>query len=99
MAQAHAHILGMTSIPDRIVSVFDREARPIRRGKLNVQTEFGYKALFTETEDRVITHYEVHGRSPDDSGLLAAALKGHTQTVLRIPQVVVADRGFGQQGQ
>jgi len=26
---------------------------------LSAKTEFGYKALLTETEDRVITHYEV----------------------------------------
>lgn len=95
MAQARARIRGTTSIPNRVVSVFDPEARPIRRGKLSMKTEFGYKALLTETEDRVITHYEVHVGNPEDSGLLAAALVGHTQTVPRTPLVVATDRGFG----
>lgn len=95
MAQGRARIGGTTSIPDRVVSVFDPEARPIRRGKLSMKTEFGYKALLTETEDRVITHYEVHVGNPEDSGLLAAALAGHTQTVPRTPRVVATDRGFG----
>ncbi len=95
MAQARARIRGTTSIPDRVVSVFDPEARPIRRGKLSMKTEFGYKTLLTETEDRVITHYEVHVGNPEDSGLLACAMAGHTQTVPRTPQVVATDRGFG----
>ena len=95
MAQARARIRGTTSIPDRVVSVFDPEARPIRRGKLSMKTECGYKALLTETEDRVITHYEVHVGNPADGGLLASALTGHTQTVPRTPRVVATDRGFG----
>src|SRR5579863_4945578 len=95
MAQARLRIRGETKIPDRIVSLFDPEARPIRRGKLSVKTEFGYKALLTETEDRVITHYEVHAGNPEDGGLLPAALAGHVQTVSRTPDVVATDRGFG----
>ena len=95
MEQARTRIRGTTTIPDRVVSVFDTEARPIRRGKLSMKTEFGYKALLTETEDRVITHYEVHVGNPGDSGLLASALAGHTQTVPRTPRVVATDRGFG----
>jgi transposase, IS5 family len=95
MAQTRTRLRGTTTIPDRIVSVFDPEARPIRRGKLSAKTEFGYKALLTETEDRVITHYEVHRRNPEDGGLLPSALAGHTQTIPRTPRVVATDRGFG----
>ncbi|HXX37096.1 MAG TPA: ISNCY family transposase [bacterium] len=95
MEQARLRIRGTTTIPDRLVSVFDPEARPIRRGKLSARTEFGYKALLTETEDRVITHYEVYVRNPEDGGLLPAAVAGHTQTVPRTPHVVATDRGFG----
>jgi IS5 family transposase len=95
MTQARLRILGETTIPDRIVSIFDPEARPIRRGKLSMKTEFGYKALLTETEDRVITHYEVYVGNPEDGGLLPAAVAGHAQSILRTPQVVATDRGFG----
>jgi transposase, IS5 family len=95
MDQARTRLRGTTTIPDRVVSVFDVEARPIRRGKLSMKTEFGYKALLTETEDRVITHYEVHTGAPEDGGLLSVALAGHAQAVPRIPDVVATDRGFG----
>jgi len=95
MAQARTRLQGTTTIPDRLVSMFDPEARPIRRGKLSMKTEFGYKALLTEVEDRLITHYEVHQRNPEDGGLLPAALQGHVQTVGRRPDTVATDRGFG----
>ena len=91
---AKTAVLKTTSIADRVVSVFDPEARPIRRGKVSMKTEFGYNALLTETEDRIMTHYEVHVGNPEDSRL-AAAPAGHMQTVQRTPQVVAADRGFG----
>jgi IS5 family transposase len=95
MAQARARIRGTTTIPDRLVSVFDTEARPIRRGKLSAKTEFGYKALLTETEARLVTHYEVYAGNPQDGTLLPAALAGHTRTIPRTPDVVATDRGFG----
>ena len=81
MGQARARIGGTTTIPDRLVSVFDPEARPIRRGKLSAKTEFGYKALLTETEARLVTHYEVYAGNPQDGCLLPTALAGHTQTI------------------
>jgi IS5 family transposase len=95
MAQTMQRLQGMTSIPDRLVSLFDPEARPIRRGKLHAQTEFGYKALLTECEQRLITHYEVHLGNPSDSNLLAAAFDRHMQVVGRAPRTVATDRGFG----
>lgn len=97
MAQTEQRLQGMTSIPDRLVSVFDPEARPIRRGKLSAKTEFGYKALITETEERLITHYKVHVGNPGDSDLLPAAFEEHVHVVGRVPRVVATDRGFGSQ--
>ena len=95
ITQAWMRLKGTTTIPDRIVSVFDPEARPIRRGKLSAKTEFGYKALLTATEDRLIAHYVVHMRNATDSGLLPAAYAGHIETVPVTPHVVATDRGFG----
>ncbi len=95
MAQGEQRLQGITVIPDRVVSVFDPEARPIRRGKLSAKTEFGYKALLTETEERVITHYEVHAGNPSDGGLFEQALDAHVQVVGAAPRAVATDRGFG----
>lgn len=95
MAQTAQRLRGITIIPDRLVSLFDPEARPIRRGKLSAKTEFGYKALVTETDERLITHYEVHRGNPGDSALLPAAFARHVQVVGRPPRTVATDRGFG----
>jgi transposase, IS5 family len=35
-------------IPDRLVSIFDPDARPIRKGKLRAPTEFGYVSQLAE---------------------------------------------------
>jgi len=35
-------------IPDRLVSLFDTDARPVRRGKLSAPTEFGYVVQLAE---------------------------------------------------
>jgi IS5 family transposase len=37
ITQTQTRLKGTTTILDRIVSVFDREARPIRRGKLSAK--------------------------------------------------------------
>jgi IS5 family transposase len=95
MAQTEQRLAGVLSIPDLLVSLFDPEARPIRRGKLSAKTEFGYKALLTESEERLITHYEVHVGNPGDGGLLPAAFEQHVQAVGRRPRAAATDRGFG----
>jgi IS5 family transposase len=95
MAQTAQRLQGITTIPDRLVNLFDPEARPIRRGKLGAKTEFGYKALVTETEERLITHYEVHRGNPGDGALLPAAFAGHVQAVDTVPRAAATDRGFG----
>ncbi len=53
--QSRQVVMGNKNISDLIVSFFDPEARPIKRGKLKALTEFGYKLLVQETEEQVIT--------------------------------------------
>jgi len=43
--QSKKVVYGNRIIPDRIVSVFDPEARSIKKGKLKAPTEFSYKTL------------------------------------------------------
>lgn len=86
---------GDPHIKDRIVSLFDTNARPIRKGKLNNPTEFGRKVLIQDTEEHVITHYEVCHGNPSDDSLLPGAVDKHIQNVGRVPKAVATDRGFG----
>jgi IS5 family transposase len=89
---------GQTSLPERVVSVFDPQARPIRRGKTHPQTEFGYKVLFTETAERLVTGYDVMVGNPPDSELLIPGVTEHAERTGRMPDGVATDRGFWSPG-
>lgn len=82
---------------NRIVSIFDPEARPIRKGKLKASTEFGYKVLLQETEEQVVTGYKVLEGNPSDDTLLQGAVNDHRKTFRRNPRNVATDRGLGSQ--
>jgi len=85
---------GKVKLPQRLISLFDPEARPIKRGKIHAPTEFGYKVLLQETEEKVISGYQVHDGNPSDDTLLVAAIGNHLKTFGRPPRAVATDRGF-----
>ena len=83
---------------NRLVSIFDLKARPIRKGKLRVDTEFGRKVLVGETDHGIITTYEVFENNPSDTGLLKSAVRGHRRLFRRRLKAVATDRGFYSRG-
>jgi IS5 family transposase len=85
---------GNTHIRDRIVSIFDPDARPIMKGKLKSPTEFGTKILIQDAENRIITRYQILEGNPSDEDLLIPAVDAHIETFGRPPGSVAADRGF-----
>jgi IS5 family transposase len=48
--QTQQRLAGNRSIPDRVVSLADPDARPIRKGKPRSPTQFGYTLLLAEDE-------------------------------------------------
>jgi IS5 family transposase len=86
---------GNTKLPQRLISLFDPEARPIKRGKIHTPTEFGYKVLLQETGEKVISGYQVLDGNPSDDTLLVGAIESHIETFGRPPRAVATDRGFG----
>lgn len=86
---------GNVRLPNRIISIFDPDARPIRRGKVKAPTEFGYKVLLSESEEKIITDYQVLNGNPADDTLLKFAVTKHSQKTGRVPWAVATDRGFG----
>jgi IS5 family transposase len=89
---------GHLRIPDRLVSIFDPDARPIRRGKLDRPTEFGYKVRLTESAEHMITEYRVAQGNPPDSDLLVDGITEHCRRVGRAPTRAATDRGFWSPG-
>ncbi len=82
------------SIPSRLVSIFDTTARPIKKGKLGVKAEFGHKVIVQDTEQRIITGYQVLEENPADSDQLEASLERHRDVFDKSPVEIATDRGF-----
>ncbi|MFC1977804.1 transposase, partial [Chloroflexota bacterium] len=95
--QTQEVIKGNRRLPRRLVSLFDTDARPIKRGKARADTEFGRKVLLGETDHGIITTYDVLEENPADTTLLKSVVKGHRRLFRKRLKVVAADRGFYSQ--
>lgn len=94
--QAMRRASGESTIPDRLISLCDADARSIRRGKLRTPTEFGYKLSVADTAEGFVVAYEVLQGNPVDAETLAPLLKQVMNIGMRI-KTVVADRGYGRE--
>ena len=97
VAQARQRIAGTT--PDgatRVVSLHDRQARPIAKGRLGKPVEFGYKGQVVDNDDGVVLDHDVHAGNPPDAPQLAPAIERVKARTGRAPRTVTADRGYGE---
>lgn len=94
LSQTEQKLQGKKSIPERIVSFHDAEARPIRKGKLNKAVEFGRTLQLVQDSSGVIVHYEVHRGNPKDSTELLSVLRQAKTSVGIKPRELAADRGY-----
>ncbi len=97
VGQTQEVIKGNRNIPQRVVSLFDTGARPIKKGKAREETEFGRKVLIGETDHGIITMYDVLEDNPSDTTLLKPAVNGHRRLFRKRLKAVAADRGFYSQ--
>jgi transposase, IS5 family len=95
LAQTAQRLTGERSIPDRLVSLADPDARPIRKGKPRTLTQFGYTTLLVEDERGFIADHQVERGNPPDAPRLVGAVRRVLAVTGRVPGTVVADRGFG----
>jgi IS5 family transposase len=95
LAQARQRLGGDRVIPDRLVSLADPDARPIRKGKPGRPTEFGYTVLLAEEERGFIATHQTRKGNPSDATLLVGAVSQVIAVTGRPPGTVVGDRGFG----
>jgi len=95
--QTQEVIKGNRHLPQRLVSLFDVDARPIKRGKSRTDTEFGRKVLLGETDHGIISTYQVLEDNPSDTALLKPGVKGHKRLFHKRLKAVAGDRGFYSQ--
>ena len=92
--QTAQRLRGVKSIPGRLVSLSDTDARPIRRGKLRRPTEFGYKVAVGESPEGFIVAHATDIGNPPDTDSIVDLIGGARGVGMRV-QTVHADRGFG----
>lgn len=94
LEQTKLRLRGITSIPDRVVSIYDPDARAIRRGVPGKLVEFGYKIRLDEVEGGVVSGYAVQAGNPSDTTQAIPAVEAHMETFGRAPKEAAFDRGF-----
>jgi transposase, IS5 family len=95
LAQTDQRLAGNRVIADRLVSLSDPDARPIRKGKPQHPTQFGYTLLVAEEERGFIADHQLQQGNPPDAPQLVPAVQRVISVTGRPPGTVVADRGFG----
>jgi len=90
---------GVTQFPNKLVSLFEPHSEIIRKGKASKPTEFGKMVQVQETENQIITHYDVFDRRPSDRDLLLGAVETHERVLGRVPHLATADAGYYSRAQ
>jgi IS5 family transposase len=96
IGQTARRLAGETTIADRVVSLADLDARPIRRGKPQKPTEFGYKVSVADSAEGFVVSHQVYAGNPHDTGTLRDAVAGAQATGMQV-RTVFADRGYGNE--
>jgi len=94
IGQAKTVVSGNRHIEDRLVSMYDPQARPISKGKSGKKVQFGRKLLLTANEQGFITSHQTYQGNPNDKTLFKAGIEGHNRNVGQKPKEVSTDRGF-----
>jgi transposase, IS5 family len=95
LAQTDQRLAGNRVIPDRLVSLADPDARPIRKGKPRHPTQFGYSLLLAEDERGFVADHRLQRGNPPDAPQLLSSVERVVVVTGRPPPPVGADRGFG----
>jgi IS5 family transposase len=95
LVQTDQRLAGDRVIADRLVSLSDPDARPIRKGKPGRPTEFGDTLLVAEDERGFIADHQLQRGNPPDAPQLVPAVERVIAVTGRPPGTVVGDRGFG----
>jgi IS5 family transposase len=97
LAQTEQKLNGVQSIPERIVSLYDPEARPIRKGKLKRPNEFGRTLQLVQDSSGVILDHELLHGNPSDKTQLLPLVKKFKKRFGRAPSDLAADKGYYSQ--
>jgi transposase, IS5 family len=94
--QTRRRVLEAETVPasEKIFSIFEPHTDMIKRGKVNKPVEFGHKVFLAESEQGLITHYEILEGNPNDQEHVLPSLEHHQELFGHAPECYGADRGF-----
>lgn len=92
--QTRARIIrGDTTSDGKLLSIFEPDARILRRGKLHKPTEFGALVKVQESEGGIVTDIAIVD-THHDSVLLVSSVERHIEIFGAPPIMAATDRGF-----
>jgi IS5 family transposase len=94
--QTARRLLGERVIADRLISLCDVDARPIRRGRPQEPNEFGYKLSVADTAEGFVVAHEVYLGNPADASTLQTMVARAKAIGMKV-RTVLADRGYGNE--
>jgi len=94
--QTRRRVLEGETVPasEKIYSIFEPHTDMIKRGKVNKPVEFGHKVFLAESEQGLITDYQILEGIPNDEEHVAPSLARHQERFGHAPEWYGADRGF-----
>ncbi len=92
--QTRSTLNGETHIPNRLVSLDEPDARPIKKGKSHPSCEFGTTLQFTFNRDGFLITLENFIGKPDDTTLFPGTLAKYAQRMKAPPNTIVTDLGY-----
>jgi len=94
ITQTATRLAGRRTIADRVISLSDLDARPIRRGKPQKPTEFGFKASVADSPEGFVVSHQVYAGNPADVHTVETAVR-EAQAIGMKVRTVLADRAYG----
>jgi IS5 family transposase len=94
LEQTQQKLAGVESIPERIVSFHDPEARVIRKGKLHKPNEFGRTMQLVQDASGIILDYQIQQGNPSDKTELVPLIKRFKRRFGHAPKEASSDKGY-----
>src|SRR5437867_2435780 len=85
---------GGTHFKRKILSIVETATEAIRKGKAAKPTEFEKMLKIQESENQIVTDYEIFEERPADQAVLMPSIEKHNEIFDRAPVLVATDAGF-----
>jgi len=94
--QAHRAQVDGETVPaaERVFSIFEPHTELIKRGRRSKPIEFGHMVLLCQSEQKIITDYDVMEEKIADCHLTERVIDRHEQLFGETPEVLAGDKGF-----